>query len=210
MIDRLVIKPGIEARLADSLQTALELADGNAVADIIDGDEIKFSEHHACPICGFSVDQLEPRMFSFNNPFGACPSCDGLGSKLTVDIDLVVPDKTLSLNEGAILPWQPISSNYYPTLLKQACEHFNIDMDKPFNKLTKKEKNIVLRGHDDEIEFKFNQDYGVKTERKRTMAFEGVLNNIERRYHDSPSEYVREVMQKYMVEKLVKHVMVIV
>ncbi|UXV31758.1 excinuclease ABC subunit UvrA [Mammaliicoccus sciuri] len=201
VIDRLVIKPGIEARLADSLQTALELADGNAVADIIDGDEIKFSEHHACPICGFSVDQLEPRIFSFNNPFGACPSCDGLGSKLTVDVDLVVPDKTLNLNEGAILPWQPISSNYYPTLLKQACEHFKIDMDKPFNKLTKKEKNIVLRGHDDEIEFKFNQDYGVKTERTKTMAFEGVLNNIERRYHDSPSEYVREVMQKYMVEK---------
>lgn len=201
VIDRLVIKPGIEARLADSLQTALELADGNAIADIIDGDEIKFSEHHACPICGFSVDQLEPRMFSFNNPFGACPSCDGLGSKLTVDIDLVVPDNTLSLNEGALLPWQPISSNYYPTLLKQACEHFKIDMDKPFNKLTKKEKNIVLRGHKDEIEFKFNQDYGVKTNRTRTMAFEGVLNNIERRYHDSPSEYVREVMQKYMVEK---------
>lgn len=201
VIDRLVIKPGIEARLADSLQTALELAEGNAIADIIDGDEIKFSEHHACPICGFSVDQLEPRMFSFNNPFGACPSCDGLGSKLTVDIDLVVPDNTLSLNEGALLPWQPISSNYYPTLLKQACEHFKIDMDKPFNKLTKKEKNIILRGHEDEIEFKFNQDYGVKTNRTRTMAFEGVLNNIERRYHDSPSEYVREVMQKYMVEK---------
>lgn len=201
VIDRLVIKPGIEARLADSLQTALELADGNAIVDIIDGDEIKFSEHHACPICGFSVDQLEPRMFSFNNPFGACPSCDGLGSKLTVDIDLVVPDKTLSLNEGALLPWQPISSNYYPTLLKQACEHFKIDMDKPFNKLTQKEKNIVLRGHDDEIEFQFNQDYGVKTQRTRTMAFEGVLTNIDRRYHESPSEYVREVMQKYMVEK---------
>lgn len=201
VIDRLVIKPGIEARVADSLGTALELAEGNAVADIIDGDEIKFSEHHACPICGFSVDQLEPRMFSFNSPFGACSSCDGLGSKLTVDLDLVVPDKTLSLNEGAILPWQPISSNYYPTLLNQACKHFGIDMDKPFNKLTKKEQNIVLRGHDDEIEFEFNQDYGVKTNRKRTMAYEGVLTNIERRYHESPSEYVREVMQKYMVEK---------
>nr|WP_263313995.1 excinuclease ABC subunit UvrA [Mammaliicoccus sp. Marseille-Q6498] len=201
VIDRLVVKDGIEARLADSLETALQLADGNAVADIIDGDEIKFSEHHACPICGFSVDQLEPRMFSFNNPFGACPSCDGLGMKLTVDLDLVVPDKELSLNDGAILPWQPISSNYYPTLLKQACAHFKIDMDKPFKKLTKKEQNIVLRGHDDEIEFEFNQDYGVKTKRTRTMAFEGVLNNIERRYHDSPSEYVREVMQKYMVEK---------
>ncbi|WP_301420258.1 excinuclease ABC subunit UvrA [Mammaliicoccus lentus] len=201
VIDRLVVKDGIEARLADSLETALELADGTAIADVIDGDEIKFSEHHACPICGFSVDHLEPRMFSFNSPFGACPSCDGLGSKLTVDIDLVVPDKTLSLKEGAILPWQPISSNYYPTLLEQTCEHFKIDMDKPFKDLTKKEKNIILRGHDDEIKFEFNQDYGTKAKRTRTMAFEGVLNNIERRYHDSPSEYVREVMQKYMVEK---------
>ncbi|MGD6767327.1 excinuclease ABC subunit UvrA [Mammaliicoccus lentus] len=201
VIDRLVVKDGIEARLADSLETALELADGTAIADVIDGDEIKFSEHHACPICGFSVDHLEPRMFSFNSPFGACPSCDGLGSKLTVDIDLVVPDKTLSLKDGAILPWQPISSNYYPTLLEQTCEHFKIDMDKPFKDLTKKEKNIILRGHDDEIKFEFNQDYGTKAKRTRTMAFEGVLNNIERRYHDSPSEYVREVMQKYMVEK---------
>ncbi|WHI90051.1 excinuclease ABC subunit UvrA [Mammaliicoccus lentus] len=201
VIDRLVVKDGIEARLADSLETALELADGTAIADVIDGDEIKFSEHHACPICGFSVDHLEPRMFSFNSPFGACPSCDGLGSKLTVDIDLVVPDKTLSLKDGAILPWQPISSNYYPTLLELTCEHFKIDMDKPFKDLTKKEKNIILRGHDDEIKFEFNQDYGTKAKRTRTMAFEGVLNNIERRYHDSPSEYVREVMQKYMVEK---------
>ncbi|WP_323710625.1 excinuclease ABC subunit UvrA [Mammaliicoccus lentus] len=201
VIDRLVVKDGIEARLADSLETALELADGTAIADVIDGDEIKFSEHHACPICGFSVDHLEPRMFSFNSPFGACPSCDGLGSKLTVDIDLVVPDKTLSLKDGAILPWQPISSNYYPTLLEQTCEHFKIDMDKPFKDLTKKEKNIILRGHADEIKFEFNQDYGTKAKRTRTMAFEGVLNNIERRYHDSPSEYVREVMQKYMVEK---------
>lgn len=201
VIDRLVVKDGIEARLADSLETALELADGTAIADVIDGDEIKFSEHHACPICGFSVDHLEPRMFSFNSPFGACPSCDGLGSKLTVDIDLVVPDKTLSLKDGAILPWQPISSNYYPTLLEQTCKHFKIDMDKPFKDLTKKEKNIILRGHDDEIKFEFNQDYGTKAKRTRTMPFEGVLNNIERRYHDSPSEYVREVMQKYMVEK---------
>ena len=140
-------------------------------------------------------------MFSFNSPFGACPSCDGLGSKLTVDIDLVVPDKTLSLKDGAILPWQPISSNYYPTLLEQTCEHFKIDMDKPFKDLKKKKKNIILRGHDDDIKFEFNQDYGTKAKRTRTMAFEGVLNNIERRYHDSPSEYVREVMQKYMVEK---------
>lgn len=104
------MKPGIETRLADSIETVLELADGRLVVDIIDGDKLEFSEKHACPICGFSIGELEPRMFSFNSPFGACPTCDGLGQKLTVDLDLVVPDKDKTLNEGAILPWEPTSS----------------------------------------------------------------------------------------------------
>lgn len=98
------------------------------MVDVIGGEQVKFSEHHACPICGFSIEKLEPRMFSFNSPFGACPDCDGLGTKLSVDVDLVIPDKSLTLDKGAILPWEPISSNYYPTLLKQACKHFNISM----------------------------------------------------------------------------------
>src|SRR5699024_12267469 len=120
-------------------------------------------------------------------------SYECLDNKLTFDIELVNPDKTLIHKDGAILQWQPISSNYYTTLLEQTCEHIKIDMDKPIKDLTKKEKNIILRGHDDDIKFEFNQDYGTKAKRTRTMAFEGVLNNIERRYHDSPSEYVREV-----------------
>ncbi|MBC9874676.1 excinuclease ABC subunit UvrA [Macrococcoides bohemicum] len=199
VVDRLVVKPGIEARLADSLENALKLAEGNVVVDVIGGEQVKFSEHHACPICGFSIEKLEPRMFSFNSPFGACPDCDGLGTKLSVDIDLVIPDKSLTLEKGAILPWEPISSNYYPTLLKQACKHFNISMKKPFEKLTEEEQYIILYGHNDEISFTFKQDNGVT--RKRVMQYEGVLNNIERRYKESPSEYTREQMRKYMVDE---------
>ncbi|WP_414052944.1 excinuclease ABC subunit UvrA [Macrococcus animalis] len=199
VVDRLVVKPGIEPRLADSLENALRLAEGNVVVDVIDGEQVKFSENHACHICGFSIEKLEPRMFSFNSPFGACPDCDGLGTKLSVDIDLVVPDKSLTLEKGAILPWEPISSNYYPTLLKQACKHFKISMKKPFEKLSKEEQDIILFGHSDEIEFTFKQDNGVT--RKRTMQYEGVATNIERRYKESPSEYTREQMRKYLVDE---------
>ncbi|HAR6064474.1 TPA: excinuclease ABC subunit UvrA [Staphylococcus pseudintermedius] len=201
VVDRLVVKPGIETRLADSIETVLELADGRLVVDIIDGDKLEFSEKHACPICGFSIGELEPRMFSFNSPFGACPTCDGLGQKLTVDLDLVVPDKDKTLNEGAILPWEPTSSDFYPSMLKRVCEVYKINMDKPFKKLTERQRNIILYGSGDkEIEFTFKSKFG--QERKRTMPFEGVVLNIERRYHESPSEYVREMMQKYMGEQV--------
>lgn len=199
VVDRLVVKDGIEGRLADSIETALELADGNLTVDIIDGDELKFSENHACPICGFSIGELEPRMFSFNSPFGACPDCDGLGQKLTADVDLIVPDPNKSLAEGAIVPWEPKSSDFYPTLLKRVCEVYKINMDKPFKKLTDRQKNIILHGSKDkEIKFTFESRNGQK--RTRTMPFEGVIPNIERRFHESPSEYVREVMRKYMTE----------
>lgn len=201
VVDRLVVKPGIETRLADSIETVLELADGRLVVDIIDGDKLEFSEKHACPICGFSIGELEPRMFSFNSPFGACPTCDGLGQKLTVDLDLVVPDKDKTLNEGAILPWEPTSSDFYPSMLKRVCEVYKINMDKPFKKLTERQRNIILYGSGDkEIEFTFKSKFG--QERKRTMPFEGVVPNIERRYHESPSEYVREMMQKYIGEQV--------
>lgn len=201
VVDRLVVKPGIESRLADSIETVLELANGRLVVDVIGGEALEFSEKHACPICGFSIGDLEPRMFSFNSPFGACPTCDGLGQKLTVDLDLVVPDKEKSLNEGAILPWEPTSSDYYPTLLKRVCEVYKINMDKPYKKLTERQKNIILYGSGDkEITFTFKSKFGQA--RTRTMVFEGVVPNIERRYHDSPSEYVREMMQKYMAEQV--------
>ncbi|MGO2788807.1 MAG: excinuclease ABC subunit UvrA, partial [Staphylococcus saprophyticus] len=199
VVDRLVVKEGIETRLADSIETALQLSEGTLIVDIIDGEELKFSENHACPICGFSIGELEPRMFSFNSPFGACPTCDGLGQKLTVDLELVVPDTSKTLNEGAIVAWESSSSDFYPTILKRVCEVFKINMDKPFKKLTDRQKDIILYGSKGkEIDFTFTQRNGQS--RKRTMAFEGVINNVSRRYHDSPSELVREMMSKYMTE----------
>ena len=199
VVDRLVVKDGIETRLADSIETALELAEGNLTVDVINGEELKFSENHACPICGFSIGELEPRMFSFNSPFGACPTCDGLGQKLKVDLDLVIPDKNKTLNEGGIEPWEPTSSDFYPTLLKRVCEVYKINMDKPYKKLTDRQKNILMNGSGEkEIEFTFTQRNGGT--RKRKMVFEGVVPNIDRRYHESPSEYTREMMSKYMTE----------
>ena len=200
VVDRLVVKEGIETRLADSIETALQLSEGKLTIDVIDGEPLQFSENHACPICGFSIGELEPRMFSFNSPFGACKTCDGLGHKLMVDLELVIPDDSLTLNEGAIVPWQSTMSDYYPTLLERVCEVYKINMDKPFKKLTDRQKDIILNGSKGkEIEFTFTQRGGET--RKRTMAFEGVKNNIHRRYHETPSDYVRENMEKYMTEQ---------
>ena len=199
VVDRLVVKSGIETRLADSIETSLELGEGNLTVDVIGGEDLKFSENHACPICGFSIGELEPRMFSFNSPFGACPTCDGLGQRLTVDLDLVVPDTNKTLNEGAIEPWEPTSSDFYPTLLKRVCEVYKINMDKPYKKLTDRQKDILMNGSGDkEIEFSFHSRNGGT--RRRKMKFEGVVANIDRRYHESPSEYTREMMSRYMTE----------
>ncbi len=199
VVDRLVIKEGIRSRLIDSLETALELADGYATIDVIDGDEIVFSEHHACPLCGFTIPTLEPRLFSFNAPFGACAECDGLGTKLIVDIDLVIPDKSKTLEDGAIVPWQPISSQYYPEMLRQACEQFGIDMTIPFEDLPKKDQEIVLNGSGKkEFHFHYTNDFG--NVRDTDLVFEGVLNNISRRYHTTSSDYTRRVMSEYMTE----------
>src|SRR5699024_1506261 len=123
VIDRNIIKPDIESRLTDSLETTLSLGEGRIIIDVIDGEELIMNEQIACPICGFSMDELEPRLFSFNSPYGACPTCDGLGTNLEVDKNLVIPDKNLTLNEHAIAAWEPISSNYYPSLLKSVCSH---------------------------------------------------------------------------------------
>ncbi|HHU18961.1 MAG TPA: excinuclease ABC subunit UvrA [Bacilli bacterium] len=200
VIDRIVIKDGISSRLSDSLETALKLGDGQAIIDLIDVEELRFNEHHACPICGFSISELEPRLFSFNAPYGACEKCDGLGHKLEVDVDLVIPDKSLTLNEGAILAWQPTSSQYYPQLLASVCKHYGIDMDVPVKDLPKTQLNKILHGSGKEtIHFSYQNDYGMT--RNTDIQFEGVLNNIERRYHDTSSDYTRTQMEKYMVEK---------
>ena len=199
VVDRLVIKEGIRSRVIDSLETALELAEVYATIDVIDGEEIVFSEHHACPVCGFTIPTLEPRLFSFNAPFGACSECDGLGTKLIVDIDLVIPDDSKTLAEGAIVPWQPISSQYYPEMLRQFCEQFDIDQQVPFKKLPKAKRELILYGSGEkEFHFNYKNDFG--NVRDSDMPFEGVINNISRRYHTTSSDYTRRVMGEYMTE----------
>lgn len=199
IIDRIVVKEGIRSRLFDSFEAALRLADGYAVVDVIGQEEMLFSEHYSCPYCGFTVGELEPRLFSFNAPFGACPVCDGLGVKLEVDVDLVIPDQSKTLREGALLPWNPISSQYYPQMLEQACQEFNIDMDTPFEELPEEHKDIILNGSNGEIfHFHYENDFGGV--RDVEVAFEGILPNIKRRYHETNSDFTRDQMRLYMTE----------
>ncbi len=199
VIDRLVNKDGIRSRLFDSVEAALRLGDGYLMIDTMDGNELLFSEHYSCPVCGFTVPELEPRLFSFNAPFGSCPTCDGLGIKLEVDLDLVVPDPSKTLREGALAPWNPISSNYYPTMLEQAMASFGVDMDTPFEALTEEERDLVLYGSGDrEFHFHYVNDFG--GERNIDIPFEGVVTNVNRRYHETNSDYTRNVMRGYMNE----------
>lgn len=199
VVDRIVVKDGVRSRLFDSMEAALRLSGGYVTADVIGDEPIVFSEHYACPLCGFTVGELEPRLFSFNAPFGACADCDGLGMKLEVDIDLVIPDPKLTLRQGAIAPWNPISSNYYPQMLEQAAKEFKINMDTPFNKLSEKQRNIILHGSEGkQFHFHYENDFGGV--RDVEVEFEGILPNIERRYNETNSEFTRETMKKYMTE----------
>ncbi|GAA3611905.1 excinuclease ABC subunit UvrA [Secundilactobacillus similis] len=197
VVDRIVVKDGIRSRLFDSFEAALRLSGGYAVADLIDGEPILFSEHYACPICGFTVGELEPRLFSFNAPFGACPDCDGLGMKLEVDPDLIVPDDSLTLAEGALAPWNS-SSKYYPEMLRQACEQAGISMDTPWKELSKDDRNFVLFGSKGKsLHFRLDSDFGGV--RETDAPFEGVINNVDRRYH-SGSDFTQGQMQQYFRE----------
>ncbi|MGE7695978.1 excinuclease ABC subunit UvrA [Lysinibacillus sp. NPDC094177] len=200
VVDRVVMKEGIASRLSDSLETALRLADGRVLVDVMEHEELLFSEHHACPLCGFSIGELEPRMFSFNSPFGACPSCDGLGSTQEVDLDLVVPDWDRSLLEHAIAPWEPTSSQYYPQLLKAVCDHYDIPMDVPVKELPKEKMDKILYGSGkDKIHFHYENEFG--NVRDQMIEFEGVVRNVERRFKETTSDYVREQMEKYMAQQ---------
>ncbi|TKH25560.1 excinuclease ABC subunit UvrA [Bacillus wiedmannii] len=200
VIDRIVVKEGIASRLADSLESALKLGGGRVLIDVMGEEELLFSENHACPHCGFSIGELEPRMFSFNSPFGACPSCDGLGSKLEVDLELVIPNWDLSLNEHAIAPWEPTSSQYYPQLLQSVCNHYGVDMDMPVRDIPKDLFDKVLYGSGEEkVYFRYVNEFGQVKENE--ILFEGVIPNIERRYRETSSDYVREQMEKYMAEQ---------
>ncbi|MFT8549059.1 excinuclease ABC subunit UvrA [Liquorilactobacillus satsumensis] len=197
VVDRLVIKPEVRSRLFDSFEAALRLSEGYANVDVLEGKLLQFSENFACPYCGFTIGELEPRLFSFNAPFGACPDCDGLGIKLEVDRDLVVPDTTKTLAAGAIEPWNPISSQYYPTLLAQACAAFGISLETPFEKLSQAEQQTILYGANGRtFHFHYENDFGGV--RDVEAPFEGVIPNIERRYHETNSDFTRDVMRKYM------------
>ncbi|NLQ75325.1 excinuclease ABC subunit UvrA [Streptococcus mutans] len=199
VVDRLVQKDGIRGRLFDSIEAALHLGDGYVIIDTMDDHELIFSEHYSCPVCGFTVPELEPRLFSFNAPFGSCPTCDGLGIKLEVDLDLVIPDENKTLREGALAPWNPISSNYYPQMLEQAMNAFGVDMDKPWKDLSDGDKKFVLHGSGDKaFHFHYQNDFGGV--RDIDIPFEGIISNISRRYHETNSDFTRNVMRSYMNE----------
>lgn len=199
VVDRLVQKDGIRGRLFDSIEAALHLGDGYVIIDTMDDHELIFSEHYSCPVCGFTVPELEPRLFSFNAPFGSCPTCDGLGIKLEVDLDLVIPDENKTLREGALAPWNPISSNYYPQMLEQAMNAFGVDMDKPWKDLSDGDKKFILHGSGDKaFHFHYQNDFGGV--RDIDIPFEGIISNISRRYHETNSDFTRNVMRSYMNE----------
>ncbi|RNB53805.1 excinuclease ABC subunit UvrA [Brevibacillus gelatini] len=200
VVDRVVVKPDVQSRLADSLETALRLADGKVIVDVLEQEELLFSEKHACPVCGFSIGELEPRIFSFNSPFGACPECDGLGVKLEVDPDMVVPDATKTLQDGAISAWEPKSSTYYQQLLESACRHFHIRMDIPFEELSPEQVHILMYGSEGEkIKFRYENEFGQV--REAVVPFEGVIPNLQRRHLETSSDYIREQIEGFMSQK---------
>jgi len=195
VVDRLVIKEGIAKRLADSLEVALKLSDGIVVINPADGADVLYSEKLACISCGISYPELAPRMFSFNNPHGACPECDGLGVKMDIDPDLVVPNRDISIREGAVKPWSKRTSVFYYQILEALAEHFGFSLTVPWKKLPKKAAEVVLYGTEDDIKFWFYRD-GRKQFYHR--SFEGVVNNLQRRYQETESAYIREEIEEYM------------
>ena len=203
VVDRIVVKPDLGNRLADSMEIALQLTDGIAVAEMADSkkeaepEKIVFSSRFACPESGFTIDEIEPRLFSFNNPFGACPSCDGLGTQFFIDPEAIVPDQTLSLRKGAIVPWAKsgTSSPYYTQTLESLAEHFGFSMNDPWHDLDAEAQNSILYGSNKEP-IKFTYDDGTRSF-KTTKLFEGVVGNLERRYRETDSAWMREEIEKF-------------
>jgi excinuclease ABC subunit A len=200
VVDRIVVKDDVQSRLADSLETALKLGEGRVIVDMMDEGELLFSQNLACPECGFSIEELAPRMFSFNSPFGACPDCDGLGSKMIIDPDLLVPNPQLSIEQGAFEAWAGSTSNYYPQFLAAVCEHYKISKTIPVAELTAEQMKKLLQGTGGEkVRFRYENDMGHKKE--AMVPFEGIIHNLERRYRDTFSEGIREHIQSYMSSK---------
>ncbi len=203
IVDRIIIKDGIETRLADSIETAIKLSDGLVIAQIIDGEEIMYSTKFACPEHGIGIEELSPRMFSFNSPFGACDICNGLGESKEVDPDLVVPNKELSIKQGAIAAWGSVGANddtYYSKMVKSLAEKFKVDLATPFKDLPEDFIQELLYGHDNVmVEFIYESKYGGN--RLYKAPFEGAIVNLERRYKETNSEYSREKIEEFMGER---------
>ncbi|EPZ42975.1 excinuclease ABC subunit UvrA [Alicyclobacillus acidoterrestris] len=199
VVDRIVLRDDIHSRLADSLESALSLAGGIVIVEVIDGEELMFSQNMACPNCGFSVDELAPRMFSFNSPFGACEACAGLGVKMEVDPELVVPNTSLSIDEGGIVPWAGSTSTYYPQLLRAACQAFGIDTTVPIAELPEDALEKIFYGTGEPIQFTYENDFGQR--KTAQIPFEGVIPNLERRFRDTASDGIREFIESFMAAK---------
>jgi excinuclease ABC subunit A len=200
VVDRIILKDDVQTRLADSLETALKLANGRVIVDVMEQEELLFSQNLACPECGFSMEELAPRMFSFNSPYGACPECDGLGSKMIVDPDLLVPDPTLTIEEGAFEAWAGSTSNYYPQFLAAVCEHYGIPRNVPVAELSDEQMKKLLYGTGGEkVRFRYENDFGHTKE--ALVPFEGIIHNLERRYRETFSDGIREHIESYMSAK---------
>lgn len=199
VVDRIVMKENVRSRLYESIETATRLAHGKVVINVLGDKELVFSEQFACPECDFSLPELEPRMFSFNAPYGACPDCKGLGVKLKIDPDLVIPDPSKSISEGAIVTLGDDTDSIYYKRLECVCKHYKISTTKAFSKLTQEEKNIVLCGSPDLIHFKYSSKSGNVT--NQTDFYEGIINNLERRYMETSSEWIRDWLERYMFEQ---------
>ena len=202
VVDRIVVKDGIEGRLSDSIETAIKLSDGLVIAQIIDGEEILYSTKFACPDHGIGIEELSPRMFSFNAPFGACDECNGLGERRNVDEDLVIPNKDLSINQGAIAAWGSVSKSndtYYSKMVRSLAEIYGVSLDTPFKDLPEDFVDELLYGRNNTIvEFEFDSKFGGRREYR--APFEGVLVNLERRYNETSSEYAKDKIDEFMAE----------
>src|SRR5262249_29429806 len=215
VVDRVVVRPDLSTRLADSLETALKLAEGLAVVEFADGaapltgskanrarnetaERWIFSEKFACPVSGFTISEVEPRLFSFNNPFGACPACGGLGVEQHIDADLVIPDKDQTLRKGAIAPWAKSSSPYYVQTLEALGKHYRFTLDTKWKDLGKKTQEAILYGSGDD-DIKFTYDDGMRSYQTK-KPFEGVITNLERRFKETESDWAREELQKYFTD----------
>ena len=198
VVDRLIIKEGIRSRLYESIETASKLGKGKVIIDVIGSKEILMSEHYACPFCDFSIPELEPRMFSFNAPYGACDDCKGLGVKLKIDEDLIIPNKDLSINEGGIVSLNLEDGNIYSTQINTLSKYYNIPLDKPIKDLKKEELDLILYGSKDILEFNYKSKNG--NTRTSKDYFEGVITNLERRYIETKSGWIRDWIENFMTE----------